>query len=419
MAAAVQERNAQPPDGNRAVRRRGDLYGRRDPRSALGQMRTSMRRCASPERGDPLTAGCRDAARQAATAKARHDSRGRIQLLRQSDRAGDRTSVDEIYHRGLCCQAYGNRRGHRGGSARRTWRRERTVPQETRSSCSGGKNRQRRLRRRDRLVQIAHARLAGMLRRGGAEGQRAGRAKIAAPVPQPARLPRLIKRCNDFGAGGVSVAIGELADGLEDRTRPRPQEIRGAGRNRTRHFGVAGAHGCGRGEGRRGSALSRSLPRRTWNPPSSRRCSEAPRLTMYWKRQDASCDHLPRVLEFSNGARKYTSPSAPAKAASLCKKRFGRLCGQPACALARSQRLLRSAACPSALTPPSARARVLMPFGGKYQRTPAQAMVNKISVRKGAHAGLLVYGVGLQPLYYREKPLSRGVSRRGRVRVQG
>ena len=26
---------------------------------------------------------------------------------------------------------------------------------------------------------------------------------------------RLIKRCNDFGAGGVSVAIGELADGLD------------------------------------------------------------------------------------------------------------------------------------------------------------------------------------------------------------
>ena len=28
------------------------------------------------------------------------------------------------------------------------------------------------------------------------------------------RVTRLIKRCNDFGAGGVSVAIGELADGL-------------------------------------------------------------------------------------------------------------------------------------------------------------------------------------------------------------
>ncbi len=27
-----------------------------------------------------------------------------------------------------------------------------------------------------------------------------------------------IKKCNDFGAGGVSVAIGELADGLTDRS---------------------------------------------------------------------------------------------------------------------------------------------------------------------------------------------------------
>ena len=30
-----------------------------------------------------------------------------------------------------------------------------------------------------------------------------------------AQVTRLIKRCNDFGAGGVAVAIGELADGLE------------------------------------------------------------------------------------------------------------------------------------------------------------------------------------------------------------
>ena len=28
------------------------------------------------------------------------------------------------------------------------------------------------------------------------------------------KATRLIRRCNDFGAGGVSVAIGELADGL-------------------------------------------------------------------------------------------------------------------------------------------------------------------------------------------------------------
>ena len=34
-------------------------------------------------------------------------------------------------------------------------------------------------------------------------------------------VSKLIKKCNDFGAGGVSVAIGELADGLQDRKSTR------------------------------------------------------------------------------------------------------------------------------------------------------------------------------------------------------
>ena len=38
---------------------------------------------------------------------------------------------------------------------------------------------------------------------------------------------RLIKRCNDFGAGGVSVAIGELADGLEINLNAVPQKYEG------------------------------------------------------------------------------------------------------------------------------------------------------------------------------------------------
>ena len=38
----------------------------------------------------------------------------------------------------------------------------------------------------------------------------------------------MIKRCNDFGAGGVSVAIGELADGLDIDLNAVPQEVRRA-----------------------------------------------------------------------------------------------------------------------------------------------------------------------------------------------
>ena len=46
----------------------------------------------------------------------------------------------------------------------------------------------------------------------GAEVQK-GNAPLTSQRDVP-RISRLIQECNDFGAGGVSVAIGELADGL-------------------------------------------------------------------------------------------------------------------------------------------------------------------------------------------------------------
>ena len=51
----------------------------------------------------------------------------------------------------------------------------------------------------------------------GAEVQK-GNAPVERKIQRLFRIPelsKLIKRCNDFGAGGVSVAIGELADSLE------------------------------------------------------------------------------------------------------------------------------------------------------------------------------------------------------------
>ena len=52
LAAAVQERNAQPPHRNRAVRRRGDLHRRRDTRPAFRQG-VRLRRDARHRRGGP------------------------------------------------------------------------------------------------------------------------------------------------------------------------------------------------------------------------------------------------------------------------------------------------------------------------------------------------------------------------------
>lgn len=40
-------------------------------------------------------------------------------------------------------------------------------------------------------------------------------------------VTRLIKRCNDFGAGGVSVAVGELTDGLDINLDKVPKKYEG------------------------------------------------------------------------------------------------------------------------------------------------------------------------------------------------
>ena len=60
-------------------------------------------------------------------------------------------------------------------------------------------------------------------------------------------VSRLIKKCNDFGAGGVSVAIGELAAGLYIDLDKVPKKIRRPGRHGDRHFRVPGENGCGGG----------------------------------------------------------------------------------------------------------------------------------------------------------------------------
>ena len=52
--------------------------------------------------------------------------------------------------------------------------------------------------------------MASEVQKGNAPEER----KIQRLFKDP-EVTRLIKRCNDFGAGGVSVAIGELADGLD------------------------------------------------------------------------------------------------------------------------------------------------------------------------------------------------------------
>ena len=71
---------------------------------------------------------------------------------------------------------------------------------------------------------------------------------------------RMIKRCNDFGAGGVSVAIGELADGLDIDLDAVPKKYDGLDGTELAISESPGAHGRSAGARGRGR-LHRARPR--------------------------------------------------------------------------------------------------------------------------------------------------------------
>ncbi len=206
-------------------------------------------------------------------------------------------------------------------------------------------------------------------------------------APEERKLQRLfrnsevsamIKRCNDFGAGGVSVAIGELADGLDIDLNAVPKK----------YEGLDGTE----------LAISESQERMAvviepenldkFLAAANAENLEATlvatvkadaRLTMTWNGKKI-CD-ISREFLNSNGAEKHIEIATPkildykketpesfvsgmkniAGGLNTCSKR------------GLSERFDSTIGAGT----------VLMPFGGKYQRTPIQAMVQKISVEAG------------------------------------
>ena len=180
-------------------------------------------------------------------------------------------------------------------------------------------------------------------------------------------VTRLIKRCNDFGAGGVSVAIGELADGLEielDAVRKKYDGLDGtelaisesqermavvvAPQDEEKLIAAAQAENL---EAYRVAVVTAS-----------------PRMVMHWKGQTIA--DLSRAFLDTNGAVKHAAISvAKADRSAMGRENFHTLKEMAASLKCGSRRGLTERFDGSIGS-----ASVLMPFGGKTQRTPAQAM---------------------------------------------
>ena len=190
------------------------------------------------------------------------------------------------------------------------------------------------------------------------------------------RAAKLIKRCNDFGAGGVSVAIGELADGLSIDLNAVPRK----------YDGLDGTE----------LAISESQERMAIvlapedvetfmalayeeNLEATRVAvvTEEKRLTMTWNGKKIV--DISREFLGSNGAKKYTS--VVVKKAELYQPKWcGATFGEKLLNLVTDLNVCSKKGLSERFDSTIGAATVLMPFGGKYQLTPTMAMCAKLPV---------------------------------------
>ena len=192
-----------------------------------------------------------------------------------------------------------------------------------------------------------------------------------------AEASRLIKRCNDFGAGGVSVAIGELADGLVIDLNAVPKKYEGLdgtelaiSESQERMAVVV--------EPQDVSRFLELADQENLNAVPVATVTEEARLVMNWNGAKI-CD-INREFLNSNGADKHIT-AAPAAPQSYTKTVTGDFASN-FMAVASDLNTCSKRGLSERFDSTIGAGTVLMPFGGKNQLTPIQAMVQKISVEK-------------------------------------
>ena len=217
------------------------------------------------------------------------------------------------------------------------------------------------------------------------------------------RASRLIKRCNDFGAGGVSVAIGELADGLNIDLDKVPKK----------YDGLDGTElAISESQERMAVVVENEFVEEFIALANAENLeatvvatvTDNARLKMTWKGN--TIVDISREFLNSNGAEKKTDvkivkqlqaeAQIPADFESGIK------------ALADDLNICSKRGLSERFDSTIGAGTVLMPFGGKNQRTPIQAMVNKVSVENADTDTCSFMSWGYNPFISEKSPLFGG-----------
>ena len=210
---------------------------------------------------------------------------------------------------------------------------------------------------------------------------------------------RMIKRCNDFGAGGVSVAVGELADGLDIDLNTVPKKYDGLdgtelaiSESQERMAVVVAGEDA---EKFRALAAEENL-----ESTVIAKVTEDRRLKMKWN--GATIVDISRDFLDTNGAEKHMSASLP-KTKSWAKA-IPASFNEGLLSLADDLNVCSKRGLSERFDSTIGAGTVLMPFGGRTQTTPIQAMVNKVSCEKEDTDTCSVMAWGFNPFIMENSP---------------
>lgn len=219
----------------------------------------------------------------------------------------------------------------------------------------------------------------------------------------------LIKRCNDFGAGGVSVAIGELADGVRINLDAVPKKYEGldgtelAISESQERMAVVVAPGDA-------DKLIALADGENLEATVVAEVTKTPRLKMYW-RGDKIVD-ISREFLNTNGAPKKAAAYIPNPSAkglfkvgapeggSMAEKWLACLSSLNVCGQKGLAEMFDSTV---------GAQNMLMPYGGRRQLTPAESMVARLPVLNGETKIGTVMAHGLNPHLAAKSPFHGGV----------
>ena len=209
----------------------------------------------------------------------------------------------------------------------------------------------------------------------------------------------LIKRCNDFGAGGVSVAIGELADGLEINLDLVPKKYEGLdgtelaiSESQERMAVVVDAD--------KEAEFIKYAHEENLEATTVAKVTDTNRVRMHWRGKcilDLSRDFLN-----TNGAQQFAKAYAANEVTASPAELFHET--------KTKKELLTDLNCCSKkglierFDSTIGAATVLMPLGGKYQLSPAAGMAAKLPVVNGETETATIMAYGFDPEFAVKSP---------------